>query len=264
MAIGKEQTLLGEERKRRIAQLVQSEGRVVVADLVKRFGLSEVTIRTDLEALAATGALVRVHGGAIKPEEPNNHDHPLTFKETLHHTEKVRIGRAAAGFIRPGQTIILDSGTTTIEIARYIKGQNIKPLTFVTNSLPIALELCGVPQFTVVMLGGILRPMSCSLVGPQAEREMSDMHADQLFLGVAGIDPEMGLFTPDILEAQLNATMIRVAREITVVSDSSKFRHRGLSLISRMEFIHRVITDERLDRSVSAMLRKRGIEVVLV
>jgi DeoR family transcriptional regulator of aga operon len=255
--------LLGEERKRKIAQLVESEGRVIVAELVKRFGASEVTIRTDLEALAATGALVRVHGGAIKPEEPN-HDRPLKFKETLHHAEKVRIGRAAAGIIRPGQTIILDSGTTTIEIARQIRGLDVKPLTIVTNALPVAFELSDVPQFTVIMLGGILRPMSRSLVGPQAEREMSQMNADQLFLGVAGIDPELGLLTPDILEAQLNAMMIRVAREVTVVSDSSKFGQRSLSLISRMESIHRVITDERVDRAMVALLRKRGIEVVLV
>ncbi len=255
--------LLGEERKRKIAQLVESEGRVIVAELVKRFGASEVTIRTDLETLAAAGALVRVHGGAIKVEEPH-HDRPLKFKETLHHAEKVRIGRAAAGLIRPGQTIILDSGTTTIEIARQISGLDVKPLTIVTNALPVALELSDVPQFTVIMLGGILRPPSRSLVGPQAEREMSQMNADQLFLGVAGIDPELGLLTPDILEAQLNAMMIRVAKEVTVVSDSSKFGQRSLSLISRMESIHRVITDERVDRAMVALLRKRGIEVLLV
>jgi DeoR family transcriptional regulator of aga operon len=255
--------LLGEERKRKIAQLVESEGRVIVAELVKRLGASEVTIRTDLEALAATGALVRVHGGAIKPAEPN-HDRPLKFKETLHHAEKVRIGRAAAGLIRPGQTIILDSGTTTIEIARQISGLDVKPLTIVTNALPVAFELSDVPQFTVIMLGGILRPPSRSLVGPQADREMSLMNADQLFLGVAGIDPELGLLTPDILEAQLNAMMIRVAKEVTVVSDSSKFGQRSLSLISRIESIHRVITDERVDRAMVALLRKRGIEVLLV
>jgi DeoR family transcriptional regulator of aga operon len=255
--------LLGEERKRKIAQIVESEGRVIVAELVKRFGLSEVTIRTDLEALASTGAVVRVHGGAIKPGE-TNHDSPLEFKETLHHAEKARIARAAAGLIRPAQTIILDSGTTTVEIARQIRKQVIKPLTIVTNALPVALELGSVKEFTVIMLGGILRPMSCSLVGPQAEREMSQMNADHLFLGVGGMDPEMGLFTPDILEAQLNATMIRVAKEVTVVADSSKFRQRSLSVIAKTELIHRVITDEGVDQAIVASLRKRGIEVVLV
>jgi DeoR family transcriptional regulator of aga operon len=263
MAVVKEQTLLGEERKRKIVQLVQSEGRVFVAELVKRFGLSEVTVRGDLEALAATGVLVRVHGGAIVPED-SSHDHPIRFKETLHHAEKVRIGRAAVGLIHPGQIIILDSGTTTIEIARQIKGQAIKPLAVITNALPIALEICGMPESTVIMLGGILRAMSYSMVGPQAERELSELNADHAFLGVAGVDLEMGLSTPDILEAQLNAVMIRVAREATIVTDSSKFHQRSLSVISKMDRIHRVITDNQVDQTIVASLRNRGVEVVVV
>ncbi len=263
MPAAKEQMLLGEERKRKIVQLVESEGRVTVSDLVKRFGLSEVTVRSDLEALATAGALVRVHGGAVRPEDPT-HDHPLNFKETQHHAEKVRIGRAAAALVRPGQTIILDSGTSTIEIARQIKGQNTNPLAVITNALPIALELCSMPQTTVIMLGGILRPLSYSLVGPQAEHEMSRLNADHAFLGVAGIDPEMGLSTPDILEAHLNAVMIRVAQEVTVVTDSSKFRQRTLSVISKMDSIHRVITDDQVDHAIVASLRNRGVEVVVV
>ncbi len=264
MAVVKEQqVLLGGERRRKITQLVQSEGRVTVAELVKRFGLSEVTVRSDLEALAATGALLRVHGGAIKPEDPN-HDFPIQFKETLHHAEKVRIGRAAAGLIQPGQTIILDSGTTTIEIARQIKAEGIKPLTVITNALPVAFEMCSMPEATVIMLGGILRAMSYSMVGPQAEREMSQLNADHAFLGVAGIDPEIGLSTPDILEAQLNAVMIRVAREVTVVTDSSKFQQRSLSVIAKMDRIHRVITDNQVDQALIASLRSRGVEVLVV
>lgn len=263
MGVSKPEMLLGGERRRRIGQLVRSEGRVTVADLVKQFGLSEVTLRGDLEALAATGAVVRVHGGAIKPEDPS-YDHPLKVKATLHHAEKVRIGRAAAGLIRPGQTIILDSGTTTIEIARQIKGQDVKPLAAITNALPIALEMCSMPEITVIMLGGILRATSCSMVGPQAESEMSQLNADHAFLGVAGIDPEMGLSTPDVLEAQLNAVMIRVAREVTVVTDSTKFCQRSLSVISKIEMIHRVITDNQVDRAIVASLRNRGIEVMIV
>jgi DeoR family transcriptional regulator, aga operon transcriptional repressor len=263
MAIARAQMLLGEERKRKIVQLVESEGRVTVADLVKRFGLSEVTVRSDLEGLASTGALLRVHGGAIKPEDPT-HDPPIKFRETLHHAEKVRIAQAAAALIRPEQTIILDSGTTTLEIARQITGRSVKPLAVITNALPIATEMCSVPQTTVIMLGGILRPMSYSLVGPQAEHEISKLNAHHLFLGVAGVDLEMGLSTPDILEAQLNAAMIRVAREVTVVSDSSKFGQRSLSVISQMDMIHRVITDDLVDQAMVASLRNRGIEVVVV
>ncbi len=262
MAIGKANTLLGKERKRKILQFLESEGRVTVADLAKRFRTSEVTVRCDLDALATMGALVRAHGGAIKKEDPSE-DYPIRFKETLHHTEKVRIAKAAAALIRPGQTIILDSGSTTYEVARQIKGQSIRPLAVITNALPIAIELCNVPKTTVIMLGGILREMSYSLVGPQATQALSQLTADHLFLGIAGLDPEIGLSTPDILEAQLNTAMIHVAREVTVVSDSSKFGRWNLSVIAKVDMIQRLITDVRVDAALVAALRNRGIEVVV-
>jgi DeoR family transcriptional regulator of aga operon len=255
--------LLIEERRRRILDLVNSQERVTVGDLVEMFGISAVTIRSDLDALDEQGGLVRSHGGAVKRLNPLQ-DYPIQVKEILHHGAKVRIAQAAARLIRSGDKIILDSGTTTAEIARQIKQLKFASLTVITNALNIAMELANLPYVSVIMLGGMLRQMSYSLVGPHAEQILSDLNADHTFLGVDGLDPELGLSTPDVLEAKLNALMIRVSRQVTVVADSSKLGQRSLSVIGRVENVHRVITDTKAPPEVISTLRARGVEVLLV
>jgi DeoR family transcriptional regulator, aga operon transcriptional repressor len=255
--------LLIEERRRKILERLERNERVTVGELVGHFGISAVTIRGDLDVLADSGALTRTHGGAVKRLNPLQ-DYPLNFKERLHHSEKVRIGAVVAQMIRSDQTIILDSGTTTAEIARQIKPLKVSSLTVITNALNIAMELANLPNISIIMLGGILRQMSYSLVGPHAEQILCDLNADQVFLGVDGLDPEFGLSTPDVLEAKLNAMMIKASREVTVVADSSKFRQRSLSVISKIEAAHRVITDDKAPAEVVTALRARNIEVVLV
>jgi DeoR family transcriptional regulator of aga operon len=254
--------LLVEERRRKIAELVQSQDRATIGDLVARFGVSAVTIRGDLDALAGAGVLVRSHGGALK-RIGDAEDMPLDVKQALHHEEKVRIGRAAAQSIRSGETVILDSGTTTAEVARQLKLRRPDSLTVITNALNVAMELASVSSVRVIMIGGMLRQMSYSLVGPAAEQALRGLHADRLFLGVDGLDPEIGLMTPDPLEAQLNATMIEVSRNVVVVADSSKFERRSLSVIARMDRVDKVITDDRVGPSVVAALRARNVEVEL-
>lgn len=254
--------LLIEERRRKILELIDDQERVTVGELVEHFGISAVTIRGDLDALAESGALVRSHGGAVKRLNPLQ-DYPINFKETLHHAEKVRIGSAVIPMIRAEQRIILDSGTTTAEIARQIKLQKFGSLTVITNALNIAMELANLPNISVIMLGGILRQMSYSFVGPHAEQTLRDLNADHVFLGVDGLDPEFGLSTPDLLEAKLNELMIRVSREVTVVADSSKFRRRSLSVISKINAVQRVVTDDKAPADVVAALRARNIEVIL-
>ena len=254
--------LLVEERRRRILELLAKQERATVEELADRFDVSTVTIRGDLDALADAGAIVRSHGGALK--RLDYQDAPIAVKETLHHGEKVRIGHAAAGLIREGETIILDSGTTTAEIARQVKFLKLKSLTLVTNALNIAMELANLPHIRVIMIGGILRQMSYSTVGPQAEQILRALNADRLFLGVDGLDPEIGLTTPDVLEAQLNGLMIRVSREVTAVADSSKFHRRALSVIADLSDVHRIITDDGADPKLVTALRARNIEVMVV
>src|SRR5216110_3310745 len=179
--------LLTEQRRRSVLDLVDQEGQVTVADMVKRFSISAVTVRNDLDSLASIGAVVRSHGGAVRRLDATQ-DYPLRMKETLHREEKVRIGRAAAELVKPGETIILDSGTTTAEIARHLKRVKIQSLTVITNALNIAVELADLPGVSLIMIGGLLRPVSCSFVGPQAEAMMNEFHADRLFLAVDGFD----------------------------------------------------------------------------
>ena len=189
---------------------------------------------------------------------------PIAVKATLHHREKVRIGQAAVQLIRDDETIILDSGTTTAEIARQLKSVKLTSLTVITNALNIAVELASLPHVRVIMIGGMLRQISCSTVGPQAEQTLRGLYADRLFLGVDGLDPDVGLSTPDVLEAQLNALMIKVSREVTAVADSSKFFRRTLSRIAGVDDVHRIITDDKVDQQVVASLRARSLEVVVV
>ena len=236
---------------------------MTVADLVRRFDVSSVTARADLDGLAESGALIRSHGGAVRRLDPVQ-DYPVSFKETIHHAEKARIGQAAARLVKPNQTAIIDSGTTTLQVARHLKLQKPKGLTVVTNALNIATELAGVPNVSLIMIGGILRHVSNSFVGPQAERMISELHADHCFLGVDGLDVEIGPTTPDILEAQSNALMMKVSSEVTMVADASKIGRRSLSTIGSLASIHRLITDDRIAPETVRAFQMRGLEVIVV
>jgi DeoR family transcriptional regulator of aga operon len=258
------QRLLVEERRRLIVEYVESNGRATVEELASRFGTSTVTIRNDLETLARSAIIARSHGGALPVTQTVANDIPLSIKETRSHPQKLRIGHAAAKLIKDGETIILDSGSTTVEIARQIRQMKFQSLTVVTNALNIALELSGLPNIRVMMLGGLLRQTSYSLVGPDAEQALSRISADRLFLGVDGLDPDVGVTTPDPLEASLNALMIRVSRETVAVFDASKLGQRSLSVITPVQSLHAVITDSSAAPEMIRALRNAGVEVTLV
>ncbi len=255
--------LLVEERRRLIVEQVEREGRATVEELAARFEISPVTIRADLEALARNAAIVRSHGGAL-PAPAHALDTPLSIKETRRHAQKRRIGQAAARLVEDGETIILDSGSTTVEIARALRQRRWDELTVITNGLHIALELGAIPAIRVMMLGGLLRASSHSLVGPGAEQMLAQLSADRLFLGVDGIDPEVGVTTPDPQEATLNALMIRVSREVIGVFDASKFGQRSLSVIAPINGLHKVISDTGAAEEYVQALQHAGVEVTLV
>jgi DeoR family transcriptional regulator of aga operon len=261
--VAQKSKLLIEQRRRRMLDLVGQDGQATVAELAKIFSISAVTARGDLDALAALGSIVRSHGGAVRRLDATQ-DYPLRTKEALHHEEKTRIGRAAAELVRAGETIILDSGTTTVEIARHLKILKTQPVTVITNALNIAVELTDIPGISLIMVGGLLRSLSCSFVGPQAETMMNEFHADRLFLAVDGFDLHTGPSTPDMLEAQLNNVMMRSAKEVTVVADSSKLGRRAISRIGPFERIHRLITDTGASPEFAGALRQKGIEVIEV
>lgn len=255
--------LLVEERRRLIVEQVEREGRATVEELAARFRISPVTIRADLEALARNAAIVRAHGGAL-PTPAHALDTPLSIKETRRHAQKRRIGQAAAKLVEDGETIILDSGSTTIEIARALRQRKWGELTVITNGLHIALELGAIPAIRVMMLGGLLRASSQSLVGSGAEQMLAQLSADRLFLGVDGIDTEVGVTTPDPQEATLNTLMIRVSREVVGVFDSSKFGQRCLSVIAPLSGLHAIFTDTGASSEHVRALEEAGVQVKLV
>ena len=255
--------LLPEERRRRILEMLNQAESITVSDLVERLGVSRVTARADLDSLGAEGALVRSHGGALKPLDPRS-DYPLQLKETLHHAEKVRIAAAAAKLIHDADTVAFDSGTTTCEIAKQIKRMDLPSLTVITNALNIANELSGLEWISLIMTGGILRHKSGSFTGPHAHETLRNLNADHLFLGADAIDVAVGLTTPDILGAQVALRMIELAREVTAVVDASKFGRHSLTLSGKIEDLDRVITDSRVNPECVDALKQQGVEVILV
>jgi DeoR family transcriptional regulator, aga operon transcriptional repressor len=253
--------VLSEERRREILELLQNDGRVLVSDLAKRFRTSLITVRKDLESLHRQGMLERTHGGALPLRTGAIQDQTLHEKERLHRQQKLRIATAAVHMIRPGQVVILDSGTTTTAIARGCR--QLKNLTVVTNATNIAAELAD-SNVEVVLTGGALRKNSFSLVGPLAEDSLRKLSADMLFLAVDGFHVSYGLTTPNQLEARVNRAMSESARRTIVVCDSSKFGRRSLALIMPVSNVHETITDRGIPRSDLKALREADVDVKLV
>lgn len=253
--------MLNEERRRSILELLNRDGRVLVADLARHFRTSQVTIRKDLEILHSQGRAHRTHGGALPAQASALEDPTLTQKGKLHRKEKLQIANAAARMVKEDQVVILDSGTTTTAIARALRTH--QNLTVITNAVNIAAELAG-SAFEVILTGGSLRKNSFSLVGPIAEETLHRLNADILFLGVDGFDVHYGLSTPNLLEAKVNRAMMEVARLTVAVCDSSKFGRRSLSAIAPVSAVHQVITDHGIAKSDLAALKKAGVQVTLV
>jgi DeoR family transcriptional regulator, aga operon transcriptional repressor len=253
--------LMAEERRQKILALLQSEGRVIVGSLSRTFGVSEITIRKDLDSLQERGLVQRSHGGALPPSSSALFDPSLKEKQRRHGPEKQRIAAAAIKLVSDGCCVMLDSGTTTAAIANELK--RFSSLTIITNAINIAAEL-STTDFEVILTGGSLRKNSFSMVGPIAEDVLKEMHADILFLGVDGFDLEVGLTTPNLLEARVNRAMVASAKKVVAVCDATKFSHRSLSRIVPVTALHHVITDRSLPESIAGALREQNIEVTLV
>lgn len=250
-----------DERRQHILSLIQSEGRVLVGELSRSLGISELTVRKDLEYLQSKGLVQRTHGGALRIQSSALFDPTLQEKQKQHSREKQRIAAAAAAMVEEGQCVMLDSGTTTTAVACALR--SFAQLTVITNAVNIAAELAST-DLEVILVGGSLRKNSFSLVGPLAEDVLQEMYADIVFLGVDGFDPEVGITTPNFLESRVNRAMVKAARRVVTVCDSTKFKRRSLSRIVPPSEIHCVITDRDLPSEIEAALKTQNIEVVLV
>ncbi|MER3373095.1 MAG: transcriptional repressor AgaR [Allomuricauda sp.] len=249
------------ERRKKILNMLELNGQVFVHELSEMFDVSEVTIRNDLELFESKGLLIRSRGGAMLVENTVGMDFRLSDKDKINYSEKIRIGKKASELINSGETIILDSGTTTMEIAKNLN-PNIS-LNVITNALNIANELLKGSNINIIVPGGTLRKNSHSLVGPLAEKSLRHFYVDKIFLGVDGFDILEGAFTPNIEEASLNQIMIEIAKEVVLVADSSKFKRRSLAFICPPNKIDIVVTDGKLSPEDKKWLLDQDIQLII-
>jgi len=249
------------ERRAKILDLLKNQGQVRVDELQKIFQVSEVTIRNDLDRLEKKGLLIRTRGGGLQTQRVQ-FDYQFNKEMSRFLKEKQAIGKKAAELVNENDTIILDSGTTTLEVGRHLT--HLKDLTVITNGISIACELGQYRNLKVVMLGGSFRQSSQSIFGPIAEENMKSLFCDKVFLGVNALDSKHGLFTTYIEDASLNRMMIDVSKEVIVVTDSSKFQKRGFSLIAPMSVVDTLITDSNLPKEEHRALTNADVNTILV
>ena len=230
------------QRRQEISALVRERGSVQVAPLATRYGVSMQTIRKDLHFLSERGVAERSYGGAIAADAVNVvAEPPVEAKRAIHVDEKARIGALAAAMVVPGDSVVLDSGTTTLQIAHHLPDH--EDITVLTNDLDILSVLARKERITVVMLGGALRRRNRAFYGAQTESALNDIHVDKLFLGVDGLDIERGITTHFEPEAMLNRKMAKAARQVIAVTDRSKFGKVCLHRILNVDEIDDLVTD---------------------
>jgi DeoR/GlpR family transcriptional regulator of sugar metabolism len=253
------------ERRSQIAQMVLEKGRVLVADLVSQFEVTETSIRRDLTLLEQGNRLKRVHGGAI-PIPGSSRTDSFAEKRELHISAKQRIGKAAAELIKTKDIVLLDSGTTTLQVVRQIPSslRNSSMITLVTNSQPIAQEVLSWPSPNLTILGGLYLPDYQATVGPQTLSQLQELRADKVFLGTDGLTLASGATTADILMAEVDRMMVEHSRQIILVTDSSKFGRVGFVPIKPANAIHTLITDTNAPPDIVQAIRDMGVEVLLV
>ena len=251
------------ERRALILRMLEQQEEVQVTELSNLTGISEVTIRKDLTILQNRHLLLRTRGGAMrKPIENQSEDTTIAKKRMFNFKEKERIGEEAVKLIKEGDLIMLDSGTTTLEVARHL--DKFQHLRIITNAMNIATELMNYKRFDVVLLGGNVRVNSHSMVGPLALSVLRNFSRYKLFLGVDSFSIENGVSTPNLEEALLNQLMIQQADKVIAVFDSSKFNKRSFVHIADAKELDCIITDRALPTGMTAKLRAAGIEVRLV
>ncbi|WP_138418592.1 DeoR/GlpR family DNA-binding transcription regulator [Aquibacillus sediminis] len=250
--------LFEQERQQKIMNYIKHHGRASVQELCKAFEVSESTIRRDLKVLEDQEKIDRTHGGAMAKDsvhfEPTFSEKSVRFSE-----EKKLIAKKAVEFIHNGDTILLDSGTTTQMLVGEIK--KFSNLTVVTNSVVFAKELENSPQIEVVLLGGKLRTETLALVGPITELSLSQLHVDKAFIATNGIDLTMGLTTPNLTEAATKRKMIEQSNQIIVVADHSKFNRHSFAKFGEIEQIDYCITDDKSPTELLKALEQTGVEI---
>jgi DeoR/GlpR family transcriptional regulator of sugar metabolism len=254
--------MLARQRQDRIVEEVRRHGGVKVSDLVELLGVSDMTIRRDLDVLARKGLLDKVHGGASAVGARTSDEPGFQAKSLRELAEKEAIARCAAELVRPGTAIGLSAGTTTWVLARRLC--DIPDLTVVTNSVRVAevLDQANRRDHSVVLTGGIRTP-SDALVGPLAVSALTTLHLDLVFMGTHGMDERSGFTTPNLMEAETNRAFVRAARRLVVVADHTKWGVLGLSAFATAEEADVLVTDSGLAQRARQLMAQRVDEMVV-
>lgn len=252
--------MLVAERYEKIVQLVNERGSIRVTELSELCQVTEETIRRDLDRLEQAGKLRRSHGGAVsvKDQQPET---PYFEREVAHAEEKKRIAEAAVKLIEPKERILLDASTTAWYMAASMPDI---PVTVLTNSIKVALELAGKEKIQVISTGGILASRSLSYIGPLAERSLDAYHVDKAFLSCKGVHLERGISESNELQARIKHRMVGMADSVILLADSSKYGVQAFTHVADLKDIHRLVTDSGLPSEGAAELEQRGIPVTMV
>jgi DeoR/GlpR family transcriptional regulator of sugar metabolism len=253
--------VLARQRQAYILERVRDDGGVRVSDLVRDLGVSDMTVRRDLEVLHDQGLVAKVHGGAMAMSGSNQFEPGFAAKSSLQQLEKAAIADAAIGYVEPGTAIGLSAGTTTYAIARRLV--DIPGLTVVTNSPRAAdiLHEAGRSDQTIILTGGVRTP-SDALVGPFAVAALRSVHLDLVLMGVHGMDEHSGFTSPNLLEAETDRTLVEAGRRLVVAADHTKWGVVGLSSIARLDQADVLITDGHLEPDAREILAGRVRELV--
>ncbi|WP_329500214.1 DeoR/GlpR family DNA-binding transcription regulator [Kitasatospora herbaricolor] len=263
-----DQGLLAFQRRALINELVHREGGVRVTELVERLGVSDMTVRRDLDALARTGSVEKVHGGALAPLTGRALDEPgFEAKSNREPAAKAAIADAAALLVEPGSVVGVSAGTTAFAVATRLLDRT--DLLVVTNSLPVAASLRATDRepgkdAPAVLVTGGAPTRSAALVGPLANQAIASLHVDLLILGTHGFSERAGLSTPNLAEAQTNRALMSCARRVAVVADHSKWGVVGLNGFGDLKAIHHFVTDDRLDAHAQSVLAENVGELIVV
>jgi DeoR/GlpR family transcriptional regulator of sugar metabolism len=249
---------LAPQRRQRIRSIVDSRRAARLEELSAALGVSQATVRRDLDELAAEGKVRRVHGGAVAMDERPSERH-FDVKAVEAAEEKERIAARAIELLSPDDTVYLDSGSTVLAAARLLRGWD--RLTVVTNSLPAATELAGRGP-RLILVGGEVRATSQALVGPLTHLLLDTLHVDRALIGTFALSLEEGLTTTDPAEAYTKELVIERAREVIVLADSRKVGTRSFVRAGRLEAIDILVTDNGIDERVVRSLERRGVKVI--
>ena len=248
-------------RRRAILTKLKDAGEVIIVDLVEEFGTSSMTIRRDLEFLEMEGLARRIRGGAIS-SLGRSFEPPIALRAGTANRVKQNIGRAAADLIHENETVIIDVGTTTLELAKSLT-RNLK-FTAITSSLQIASELSTKPEIRTIVTGGVLRTGEMSMIGNTAENTLSSFNCDTVFLGVGGISADSGLTEFNIEDAQVKQAAIKASRRCVVLADATKLGQVAFASVASADQIDVLITDAEPNNPVVRELEKLGVDVIHV